>query len=372
MDNFFSTLSLGQVRDVNNREVFKNHELCAEFLRDYTDLDLLKNITADDIEDVTEKYQAYLGIEFETDTIKRVRLPSHLQPNDSELPNNYISQENASENIPLFVISLIEHKSNVDYNVSMQLLRYIACIWDDYAKTARKQSVGDSRNLNFRYPPILPIVYYEGTAKWTAPMQLKDRIFLNEVFAPYIPDFTYRLVNVHNYSNDELLSTGDAMSFLMMINRIQTPEDFSEFIRSNQDAMKEIVAHASNDIIQIIINALWSLFMKMQVPTNEATSCIKKVVGGGTMGNWFENMEPMDIQAERHATQEAKAKLADVEAKLENMESALSNTQSALSNTQQLLKQSEEKYQNMQRLSDKKIRQLEEELEKLRAQTPNK
>ena len=58
MDNFFSTMSLGQVRDVNNREVFKNHELCAEFLRDYTDLDLLKNITADDIEDVTEKYHA--------------------------------------------------------------------------------------------------------------------------------------------------------------------------------------------------------------------------------------------------------------------------------------------------------------------------
>ena len=56
MDNFFSTMSLGQVRAVNNREVFKNHELCAEFLRDYTDLDLFKNITADDIEDVTEKY----------------------------------------------------------------------------------------------------------------------------------------------------------------------------------------------------------------------------------------------------------------------------------------------------------------------------
>ena len=49
MDNFFSTMSLGQVRDVNNREVFKNHEFCAEFLRDYTDLALLKNITADGI-----------------------------------------------------------------------------------------------------------------------------------------------------------------------------------------------------------------------------------------------------------------------------------------------------------------------------------
>lgn len=365
MDNFFSTLSLGQVRDVNNREVFKNHELCAEFLRDYTDLDLLKNITADDIEDVTEKYHAYLGVEFETDTIKRVRLPIQPQPSDSELHDNCISQENVSENIPLFVISLIEHKSDVDYNVSMQLLRYIACIWNDYANTTHKQNTGDSRNLSFRYPPILPIVYYEGVSKWTAPMQLKERIFLNEIFAPYIPDFTYRLVNVHNYSNDELLSTGDAMSFLMMINRIQTPTDFAEFIHSNQEAMKHIVDHASNDIIQIIVNALWSLFMKMCVPTEEATNCIKKVVGGGTMGNWFENMEHMDIQAERRATQEAKAELADARTELEYMKSELSDTQ-------QKLKQAEESHQNIQEQSDKKIHQLEAELAKLRAQMVNK
>ena len=38
-------------------------------------------------------------------------------------------------------------------------------------------------------------------------------------------------------------------------------------------------------------------FMKMQVPTEEATSCIKKVVGGGTMGNWFENYE---VRVVRH------------------------------------------------------------------------
>lgn len=241
-------MSLGQVRDVNNREVFKNHEFCAEFLRDYTDLALLKNITADDIEDVTEKY---------------------------------------------------------------------------HAATVHKQNTGDSRNLSFRYPPILPIVYYEGVSKWTAPMQLKERIFLNEIFAPYIPDFTYRLVNVHNYSND---------------------------------------------IIQIIINALWALFMKMQVPTEEATSCIKKVVGGGTMGNWFENMEHMDIQAERRATQAAKTELTDARTKLEYMKSELSDTQSELSSTQSALSDTQQKLAQ----SEEKNQQLETELAKLRAKIGNK
>ena len=36
-------IRIGQVKDVNNRQVFSNHVLCAQFLRDYADLDILKN-----------------------------------------------------------------------------------------------------------------------------------------------------------------------------------------------------------------------------------------------------------------------------------------------------------------------------------------
>ena len=93
------TIFKGQIPDINNRIVFKNHILCAQFLRDYTDIDILKNVRPEDIEDVTEKYQAYLGISFETDTVKRIRVKEF------------------NENIPIYLISLIEHKSDVDYNV---------------------------------------------------------------------------------------------------------------------------------------------------------------------------------------------------------------------------------------------------------------
>ncbi len=97
-----------QIRDLNNREVFRDPVLCAQFLRDYTGISLLKDIRPEDIEDVSQKYQAYLGTAFESDTVKKIRLR-----------NTNAGQEN----IPLYMISLIEHKSNVDYNVSMQLLR---------------------------------------------------------------------------------------------------------------------------------------------------------------------------------------------------------------------------------------------------------
>lgn len=311
---------IGQVNDVNNKMVFKNHTLCAQFLRDYADLDILKNVQPEDIEDVTERYHAYLGIEFETDTVKKIKIPN-LQPD-----------------VPVYLISLIEHKSEVDYNVVMQLLRYMVCIWDDYAKSMQKSGIGDSRNKNFLYPPIFPIVYYEGTQEWTAPLDLQERIFMNEVFASYIPKFSYRLVNVHTYTNEELLIHEDEMSLLMMINRIQTPQDFSDFINSNQTEIRGIVERASQNIVQIIANALWALFMKMQVSVTEATNCLNKVIGGEGMGNWFENMEPMNIQEERAKTKAAEKRATKAEEELSQANAELQKLRTEL---EQLKKEKE-------------------------------
>lgn len=150
--------------------------------------------------------------------------------------------------------------------------------------------------------------------------QVKERVFMNEIFASYIPDFTYRLVNVHQYTNEELLIHEDEMSLLMMINRIQTPRDFSDFLRANRDGIREIMERASENIVQIIVNSLWALFMKMQVSVPEATDCMRKMIGGESMGNWFENMEPMNIQEEREKTKKAEGERGRAEEKLGKIE----------------------------------------------------
>lgn len=112
----------------------------------------------------------------------------------------------------------------------------------------------------------------------------------------------------------------DEMSLLMMINRIQTPQDFNDFINSNQEEIRGIVDRASESIVQIIVNAFWALFMKMKVSVGEATDCLIKMIGGSQMGNWFENMEPMNIQEERAKTKAAEENLARAEERAENAE----------------------------------------------------
>ncbi|MFR5149132.1 MAG: Rpn family recombination-promoting nuclease/putative transposase [Ruminococcus sp.] len=136
----------------NGHEIFKNNRLTSQFLSNYTGIQMLAGVRPEDIEDVTERYHAFLGIEFESDTIKKVCL----------------HQADGTPDREIYVISLIEHKSAVDYDVAMQLFRYMSVIWYDYRMEQNKKKKDANRRKAFRYPLIIPFVYYEGKEKWTA------------------------------------------------------------------------------------------------------------------------------------------------------------------------------------------------------------
>lgn len=294
----------GAVRNANSKKIFRNPVLCCQFLQDNVDIPILKNIRPEDIEDVSDQYQAYLGIEFESDSVNRILLP--------EL-------EQDGEPLPLYIVSLVDHKSNVDYDVAMQLLKYMTCIWDDYARKMEKKKEGCRKRKGFRYPPILPIVYYEGTRKWTADLNLKDRIWKSGGLGKYIPDFTYQVVRIHDYSNEELLARGDEMSLLMMINKVQSAEDFAQLRQVSPEKMDEILENTPGNILTIIKDTMHGLLMKMGVPVAEANEYIE-LVEECRMGQLFENFEKVDIKVERKNTEEARKRAEAAEKKVEEVE----------------------------------------------------
>ena len=290
-------------QNANSRTLFKNATLTCQFLKNYTNLSIFKDLKPEDIEDVTEKYQAFLGIEFESDTIKRIRI-----------------QLNGNEE-SIFVIPLIEHKSSVDYDVAMQLLRYMTVIWYDYRNEENAKKSGFSRLKSFRYPLIIPLVYYEGSANWTADLHLRDRISHWELAEQFVPDFTYQVVRVHDYTNDDLKIKSDEFSLALMFNRLQTVKDYTEFVETSRDFVNRIYANAPEDIKKIFQDILWSLQIKMNVPTDEAQKMVEEMEADG-MGYLFENMEKIDIQAERRNTMLARkdAEIARLEAEIAKLE----------------------------------------------------
>ena len=259
-------LSNSKPHDSSSKLIFGNAELCSQFLRNYMDIPLLKNVRAEDIEDVTERYIPMFTEERNSDTVKRVKI---------------------SENSTFYFVSLIEHKTKVDYNVSMQLLRYMVYIWEDYEREMERKKKGVSKTKGFRYPPILPIVYYEGTGTWTAPCNIKDRIFCEDAFEPFTPSFFYKLVQLNSYSVKELVEKKDELSLLMLINRLQDSTEFQK-LDLPKDYLKDLSEHSTDELLSIIARVTASMLRHLDVPEDEVTGFTEQVKER-KMAELFEN-----------------------------------------------------------------------------------
>ena len=314
--------------DIKSKTIFQNPVLCSQFLRDYVNLPMLKNIQPEDIEDYTDRYISYFGVEFESDIVKKIKIRDI----------NYDVEE-------FYLISLIEHKSKVDYNVVVQLLKYMACIWAEYEKKFGAEYKDKVKTKEFRYPPILPVVYHEGSGAWTAPMHLKERIFMSEIFEEYIPDFTYCLVNNRDYSKEELLENGNEMSLIMLLNKIQTKADLSEFLSIPLEEINRIVKESPEAVIDIIVMVMQALCTKLNLSRQDTEECVEKV-RTRNMGYLWENMEKIDVQGTYEALTQTRTELSDTKEELSDTKEELSGTKEELSNTKKKLVVAENRAQN--------------------------
>ncbi len=271
-------------KDNGGRLIFENATLCSQFLREYTGLEFFKDLEPDDIEDMTERFLPMFSEERDSDVVKKVRLRSLGEKKD------------------LFVIALIEHKSSVDYNVGMQMLHYMSYIWEEYEKNMERHKKGVTKQKDFMYPPILPIVYYEDTDTWTSPISLHDRIFLSEILGNYIPDYDYLLFRLQDCNDTELIRKKDEISLIMLINKLRS---FSDFSSQNfpEGYLEDISKKTSGDVLLVIAKLVESYLRNLNLPDEEIYSLTDRIKEGD-MNRLFEHFEGYDIQKVRKDSRE--------------------------------------------------------------------
>lgn len=316
-------------RDISNKEIFDNPVLCAQFLRDNFDIPILKHVQPEDIEDISVRFHPYLGTEFESDSVKKIRIFG-IGGREAE----------GKEREPDFLVSLIDHKSLVDYDAAMQLLRYMMCIWTEYRREREVMYGGITKRKDFRYPVIIPIIYYEGKAEWTAAMDFCDRIAEGSEFRKWVPDFQYELVNVCAYSNEELLKREDEMSLIMLINKVQKAEDLEEFLQISGDRLNRIIEDSPEHVMDVIVSSMESLCFKIDVSEEERRECVRKV-RERKMGYLWENMDKFSIQEERRKTEEQRKKTEEERKKAEEQQVRAENAERKLSETEEKLRAAE-------------------------------
>jgi predicted transposase YdaD len=100
---------------------------------------------------------------------------------------------------PAYIYTLLEHKSAPDARTPVQLLGYMARIWQRHIT----ETGGDAAR---RLPPIIPLVVYHGQAPWTVPTAVADCIEADDTLRPYLSDFRYVLAETREVPYDGLAS----------------------------------------------------------------------------------------------------------------------------------------------------------------------
>ena len=261
--------------------VFGDPVLCAQFLKGYTDIPLFKEIKPEDIENVSSHFLPLFQESRDSDTVNKIRIG----------------------NSEIYLIALIEHQSENDFDMSFRILRYIVFIWTDYAAQQEKLHKGIIKSKAFLYPPILPIVYYEGTSTWSAPLNFKDRVFLNNVLGDYIPSFNYLVVPLNKYSKQDLIEKNDELSLIFLINQLQNSSEFHTL----KDIPKEYTEHLTDNtpdyLLKIIGKVIAVLLHKLNVPDEEVYEVTDQITRR-KFSMMFDNFQAYDVQETRRVSRE--------------------------------------------------------------------
>ena len=124
-------------------------------------------------------------------------------------------------------------------------------------------------------------------------------------------------------------------SLIMLLNKIQSSAELSLIKDLPAENLDELLKETPEQLVDILVSVIRTLCKRINATEEETENCVA-IVRTGNMGYLFENMEPMDIQAERRKTAQAVERLQQVE---ESYKEELKEKDARIQELEQLLKE---------------------------------
>ena len=266
-------------KDNSLKLILDEPELFVDFLKDYVKIDLLNDVTPDDIEDMTERFIPLFQDSKDSDTVKRIKLKG---------------------DVPLFVIAIVEHESEVNYRASFKMLQYITLVLTEYEKEANKDNPNASAAKDFKFPPVLPVIFHDGIGEWTAVRNFIDKVELNSVFEKYIPKFEYELVELKQYDESDLIKFGNALSLIMIIDKIRKPDRMSILSKLPTDYIEKLKQNIPPGLYKLLADVITLLLKRINV-SDEEIGVVTEQLYERRLQEMFAMIEQYDVQETRRS-----------------------------------------------------------------------
>ena len=161
-----------------------------------------------------------------TELVERIDFSQITQINSSFVPDNLREQESdivfsvpfqgESESEELLIYILIEHQSSVDPTMEFRVLFYMTQIWDFQRREWESEDVPKSQ---WRFRPILPIVFYTGAQRWNSPLTLDAIMDIPDELGRFVPRFDILFLSVKGADEADLTKTNHQLGWLLILHR---------------------------------------------------------------------------------------------------------------------------------------------------------
>lgn len=175
-----------QVQDRGYRKLFKNKTIFRQLLETFVPEAWVKELDFDSCETLDKSFVADHYKETVSDLIYKIKLKGR----------------------EIFIIVLMEFKSEVERFASVALANYVGNFYMDYVASHKR-----IRKL----PPVFPILLYSGSRKWTAPESLAELIEGGQGIGDYGLRFRYFKIAANAFSKRKLLAIKNIVSTLFLV-----------------------------------------------------------------------------------------------------------------------------------------------------------
>ena len=166
------------------------------------------------------------AVNFINDTLKIKISKDEIEKYNSSFINNIFQNREADVVYKIKdknVLFLIEHQTKIDYLMPYRILEYQLAIM----KSVLNDNVKNKPSAKF--PLVIPIVLYTHNKKWDADTYFEK---LQETYNDFnIKLSNYYLVDINNYTEEELLNKEDFLSKMMLLEKAKNSKELVEFIK---------------------------------------------------------------------------------------------------------------------------------------------
>jgi len=158
--------------------LFSHSGVVAQLLRGFVDGPWLADLDLEGMERLNAKFHATTGERREGDMIWRI--PRH-DGQDS------------------YLVLLLEFQSSADPYMALRVLTYAGLLWQQLVREGRLAADG-------RLPPLLPVVVYNGDARWRAPEDVRELVGLaaDSPLWRWQPRSEYHLIDAGAFTDADL------------------------------------------------------------------------------------------------------------------------------------------------------------------------